>query len=101
MCKVKAREVYEEAKGVGGFEVIGRVTSFTQGWRTRYAVTVTKYDEDTDWLYYFVDTLMAHPSSDAEAVRHCIAAIDECVAQIERMQPQPEVEPVDTNEPPF
>lgn len=100
MSKVKVREVYVEEKTIGCLEVVGRVTSFEQGWRERHAVAVTKYDGNTDRAYYFVDALLPYPSSDAEAVRHCIAAIDECVAQIERMQPAP-IDPTDISDIPF
>ncbi len=99
MGEVEAREVYEESKNIGRIEVVGRVVAFEQGWRTRHVVTVYKEDNDAHSLVYFVDALMACPSSTPEAVRHCIAAIDECVAQIERMQPQPAQ--VDTNDLPF
>lgn len=102
MRKVKAREVYVESKNIGRIEVVGRVVAFEQGWRWRHAVMVYKVDDDAGSEVYFVDALMAYPSSTPEAVRHCIAAIDECVAQIERMQPQPApIDPTDISDIPF
>ena len=101
MSKVKAREVYAETKVIGIFDVIGRVVAFEQGWRIRHAVMVYRVDDSGDPVYQ-VDALMAYPSCDAEAVRHCIAAIDECIAQIERMQPQPApIDPTDISDIPF
>ena len=91
MCK----ELYSERKMVGGVQIAAWVTQFDHGngWSSRIAVTVVNED-------VFIDTLMPTGTTNAEAVRYCIAVIDECALQIEHREVKP-APVVDTNEPPF
>jgi hypothetical protein len=91
-----SKELYSERKVVGGVVIAAWVTQFEHGngWSSRIAVTVVNDD-------VFIDTLMSIDTTNAEAVRYCIAMIDECALQIEHREVKPAPVEVDKNEPPF
>ena len=97
-----AGNTYFEQRKLWGVEVHAFATSFYQGNRERHAVTVYSFSDSEADRDVYMDALLPYPSTDVQAIRVCIRSSDECIAQIERMQPQPApIDTTDTNEPPF